>query len=84
CSYWAARGALKRGYYIVDYAKKISNPAPIDEEGAYKMAWTVYQRKYRGGRLPWYIDIRELVHEGAIAIWERAGEEGERPSKSGP
>jgi hypothetical protein len=82
CSYWSARGAIKRGYYLVDYAKKTSNPAPIDVDGAYRMAWCVYRRKFSNGRLPWYIDIKELVHEGAVGIWERAGEEGaERPAQ---
>ena len=46
CSYWAARGALRRGYYIVDYAKKTFNPASIDVDGAYRMAWAVYRRKW--------------------------------------
>jgi hypothetical protein len=82
CSYWAARGALRRGYYIVDYAKKTFNPASIDVDGAYRMAWAVYRRKFSNGRLPWFIDIKELVHEGAVAIWERGGDEGsERPSQ---
>ena len=82
CSYWAARGALRRGYYIVDYAKKTFNPASIDVDGAYRMAWTVYRRKFSNGRLPWFIDIKEVVHEGAVAIWERGGDDGsERPSQ---
>jgi hypothetical protein len=79
CSYWAARGAIRRGYYLVNYSQKTSNPAPVDMELAYKMAWKVYHRKFSNGRLPWFIDICELVHVGAVAVWERAGEEDQRP-----
>ena len=44
CSKTTAKNALKRGYYVVNYKKRICIPGPIDAEGCYKMAWFTFER----------------------------------------
>ena len=72
CSYLTAKASLKRGYFIVDYLKRSICPGPLDPEAGYKMAWHVYHRKFRG-KLPWYLDAREVVQEGVLMLLEMAG-----------
>ena len=72
CSYLTAKATLKRGYYIVDYLKRSICPGPLDPEGGYRMAWYVYQRKLKG-KLPWYIEARDVVQEGVVMLLEMAG-----------
>jgi hypothetical protein len=36
------------------------------------MAWYVYHRKFKG-KLPWYLDAKEVVQEGVVMLLEMAG-----------
>jgi hypothetical protein len=72
CDYLTAKATLKRGYYIVDYLKRSICPGPLDPEAGYKMAWYVYHRKFKG-KLPWYLDAKEVVQEGVVMLLEMAG-----------
>ena len=72
CSYLTAKASLKRGFFIVDYLKRSICPGPLDPKAAYGMAWCVYRKKFEG-KLPWYLDAKELVQEGVLMLLEMAG-----------
>jgi len=68
-----ARAALQRGYVIVDYHKRSTCPGPVDDPGPlYQMCWFIFHRKFKD-RLPWYIDVQDLVQEGVLRLVEMAG-----------
>ena len=71
-----ARGALRRGYLVVDYHKKTMKPGTLTmtAEECYKLAWSIFHRKF-ATRIPWYIDPVEMVQEGVTGLLERAGDE---------
>jgi hypothetical protein len=72
CSYLTAKASLERGYYIVDYQKRSICPGPLDPEAAYGMAWCVYRKRFKG-KLPWYLEAKEVVQEGVLMLLEMAG-----------
>jgi len=72
CPKSTALKTVKRGYYVVDYCKKTVTPGWFDPDDAYRMAWWVFNNKFRN-RLPEWADHDDMVQEGVIRLIELAG-----------
>jgi hypothetical protein len=72
CPRRTAQDAVKRGWYIVNYAKRTIIPGQFDPEQAYRMAWGVYYRQFHG-RMPWWAEASDLVQEGVERLIQQAG-----------
>ena len=65
CPRATAWKSVKRGYFVVNYCKKTVIPGLLDPEGAYRMAWWLFNKKFRG-RLPEWAESDDMVQDGVI------------------
>ena len=72
CPRATAWKSVKRGYFVVNYCKKTVIPGLLDPEGAYRMAWWLFNKKFRG-RVPEWAESDDMVQDGVTRLIELAG-----------